>query len=179
MTLTALEALSERVVSEYQAKYASLPFSEDLADWPSPCVSEEKNGVVYWQPVAQSPALDFSSVESAIDLTLHDDIKAFYTTQFCADIDATYNGHSLALIQLWNEEDWQRLQENILGHLVMQRRLKLSPTVFIASTDDDMQVVSICNVTGNVLLEPLGAKKREVLAENVSLFLQQLIPVVE
>ena len=174
----ALFAFGKRYIDTFVEEHGTLPCNHDMADMPSSCLQGDADSDGQWQPVALEPMASFDNVEQGIELELHNDIKAFYCSQYSADMDAIWRGNSLTLLQVWNQDDFVLLQENILGHLVMQRRLKLQPTVFIATTDDEMEVVSICNLSGNVLLEELGTKNRQVLAVSLAEFLDGLVPAV-
>ncbi|MEZ8144001.1 SecY-interacting protein [Enterovibrio norvegicus FF-162] len=174
----ALWSFSERFVDAWNAQHGSQPQSDAYRGLISPCVVQETDDVVIWEPVKRDERADFSNVEDGIGISLHDDIKAFYAGLYCGDMSATLNGQPLELIQVWSDEDLPRLQENMLGHLLMQKRLKQNPTVFIASTDDELDLVSICNVSGEVIKERIGTKERSVLAPDVVTFLSLLTPEV-
>ena len=93
-------------------------------------------------------------------------------------MQATFRGETLTLLQTWSADDFQRVQENLIGHLVTQKRLKLSPTLFIATLDSDIDVISLCNLSGEVIKETLGTRQRTVLSSDLADFLNQLEPVL-
>ncbi len=175
----ALWAFSQRFVSQWQEAGWAYPLSEVVADLDSPCVQSHVDHAVAWLPVSRDTVHPLTAVETGMELILQPDIHAFYGSQWAADMTATWQDQTITLLQAFNEADLSGLQENILGHLVSQRRFKVKPTVFIAALENEQQVISICNLTGEVLLETLGKKgNREVIAPQLSDFLAQLTPVV-
>ncbi|MGF1689383.1 SecY-interacting protein [Photobacterium japonica] len=179
----ALSAFSTRFLQAWCDAGQGFPRSDDLVGLPSDCVCSDDGYEVSWKPVARQPVGDLDGVEKGIELRLHEDITAFYGSQFSGDMSArfqTVTGEiDFDLLQAFNHADVQRLQENILGHLVTQRRLKLKPTVFIGAMASENQVIAVCNLTGQVVLETLGKADREVLAADLETFLNALSPVVK
>lgn len=175
---SVLWTFAQRFVDAWQQQHGSMPQSDAYLGIPSPCTLQETDSVVIWQPVLRDVAAQFNNVEQGIGIALHQDIIAFYSGIYSGDIKARFNGEALELIQVWSDDDLPRLQENILGHLLMKKRLKQNPTVFIAAAADELDVISVCNLTGEVVKERIGTNERTVLCVDVSCFLSQLEPDV-
>ena len=58
----------------------------------------------------------------------------------------------------------------------MKRRLRQRDTLFFAVTDEDDFVLSVLNETGEVVLERVGKEPQEILATDLTSFLQSLKP---
>ncbi|KEA54445.1 hypothetical protein DT73_00800 [Mangrovibacter sp. MFB070] len=172
----ALQDFTTRYSQAWEQLCGTHPASDELFGVASPCITQTKEDVVYWQPQPFSLSEDLGAVERAMGITLQPAVHQFYTTQFAGDMLATFGGLQLTLLQVWSEEDFTRVQENVIGHLVTQRRLKLSPTVFIGTVESESQVVAVCNLSGEVVLETLGRKVRQVLAPSLVQFLQDASP---
>lgn len=69
------------------------------------------------------------SVANALEITLQEDIHPFYTSQLAGDMAAEFEGLSINLLQVWSEEDFTRLQQNLIGHLVTQKAIEAATYV--------------------------------------------------
>lgn len=174
----ALEAFTERFCTRWREQTGGWPASEELYGVPSPCIVSTTANDVRWQPQTFTLQANLSAVERAMDISLQPAVHQFYTTQFAGDMPALSGSLALTLLQTWSEDDFHRVQENLIGHLVMQKRLKLSPTLFLATTNDEMEVVSLSNISGEVVLEKIGTKICTTLAPGLSVFLRGLQPRV-
>ncbi len=175
----ALREFTQRYVELWQQERGHAPASQALYGVPSPCIVENREDEVLWLPQPFEPAATLEKVEAALELRLQSDAHRFYTQQYAGDMSAQFGEHRLSLLQVWSEEDFIRLQENLIGHLVTQKRLKLPPTLFLATTESEMTMVSLCNVSGNVVLEQFGSDKRTLLAATLGNFLDALRPVLD
>ncbi|OKP02130.1 SecY-interacting protein [Xenorhabdus eapokensis] len=181
MTFNVTEALSDftrRYVELWQEKTGFPPASSELYGIPSPCIERTGEDVVHWLPRPFSAQEKLSKVETALEIRLQDSIHDYYVMQFAGDMTARFAGQNFSLIQVWSEDDFIRLQENLIGHLLTQKRLKLSPTVFIGTTDSDMGLISVCNLTGQVIFEQFGRHERKTLSADLASFLSVTDPVV-
>ncbi|MCP4991607.1 MAG: SecY-interacting protein [Colwellia sp.] len=171
---------------KYNAHFGHLPIIERDELWLSPCEQDSHDDSHnYWQPVAmnnkqkqeeQEDELTFDNVESALELELHHDIKTFFSTLYSSDIEAHCSEGKLSLLFAWNREDFDRLQENIIGHILMKRRLKQAETIFFAVTDEEDMIISLDNESGEVWVERVGCKPHKKLSDSLVSFIEQLTP---
>ena len=177
-TANALTTFTTRYCDAWQEKQGTWPQSADLYGVPSPCIISSLDDRVIWQPKPFTGEQNVNAVERAMDIVVQPAIHAFYTTQFAGDMAARFADISLTLLQTWSEDDLHRVQENLIGHLVTQKRLKLSPTLFIATLDSELDVISVCNLSGEVIKETIGTRNRDTLAPSLADFLTRLEPLL-
>lgn len=171
----SIDALMTRYENEIPVRY-----TEYIEEWKSPiygAVIDEDT--VEWTPCLQPEPLQFGKLESALELTFHDSVKALFSRWYAGDLALTYQDHLINLLQVQSAEDGDRLLENIAAHILMKRQLKQSETVFIGlAADNDDLLLSIDNQSGVVGLEWVGKDQHEVLAGSLSDWLDDCRPKV-
>ena len=174
--LSALERLFARWLNQ-GTNQGSLPLCQWDASWRSPCeLGEPHAGQIAWRPTRRDSTEDFFALEQALELTLHPAIKAFYGHWFSRPLPLWFKGLQLTLLQPWNGDDLDLLKENQIGHLLMLRKLKREPSLFLASCRGDMALISLDNQSGEVIFERLDSGKRVVLSPDLASFLARLEP---
>ncbi|WP_062270769.1 SecY-interacting protein [Endozoicomonas arenosclerae] len=176
----ALINFQQKYLNAFEAQHQSLPRVEHDSDWPSPCEQEDVPDMteVRWLPVECQPELDFGNIESALELNLHPDIKAYYGSFYSANLAARTGEGDLELLFAWSPKDFERLLENLLGHVWMKRKLRQPVTLFFAVTDMNDINLTVNNETGEVWAEKVGKKPHRKVADSLSEFLEMLEPVV-
>jgi len=153
------------------------PQLEPDSNWPSPCEFEQ-DGKWHWQPQKIEESLTFSNVEHAIGFELNDAFKAFFSLYYSENIDAKHSDGYLQYLQAWSKTDFERLQQNLIGHLMMKSRLKQPATLFFALTDEEDLNIVIVNDTGEVALEYVGKEPHKTLAASLPEFIAQTEPLL-
>lgn len=179
----ALAALHDRFVD------AQVVLSSDYdPQWTSSCetgqpfaapADAECERLIAWQPVARgnAGAADFAGLENALETTLHPDFKAYYSSFWSGTLECTAPEGHVSLLQLWNPQDVDRLVENMIGHVLGQRRARAPLTLFVACTEPDSDLIlCIENATGAVLLERPGSKPLRTVAPSIAQLIDTLVP---
>jgi SecY interacting protein Syd len=162
---------SESFVKKYQSKNGHLPIADVDEQWDSPCIQGKHSELMdLWRPVIIDDKLSFSNVEQALELTLHEDICHYFSTIYSDSINASCEHGQLTLLFPWCKQDFDRLQENIIGHVLMKRKLKQPITIFFALTDDDDLILSLNNETGEIWVERIGFEPHKKIADSMKNF---------
>ncbi|WP_076924409.1 SecY-interacting protein [Pseudoalteromonas sp. EB27] len=171
-----IEQLHQKFSENTLKNTAKYPLITHDDQWPSPCeVGEvDEQGNIQWQGARQQPAGSLNDLASALELEFPKELSELYGHMYGGSISASIDGHQVELLQAWNEEDFNLLQQNITGHVLMKRKLKQPETVFIGLTDQDDLLVSVLVHTGEVCLEHVGKNTHHVLAPNINAFLKAL-----
>ncbi|NQZ20513.1 MAG: SecY-interacting protein [Colwellia sp.] len=175
----SLLLFSQNYLIEYQERYQHLPIIEKDEQWPSPClVNDHDEKHQHWQPCNANDNLTFDNVEQALELTIHDDFKTYFTTLYSDTLDASCDEGDLSLLFTWSENDFKRLQENVIGHILMKQKLKQPVTLFFALTDDENIILTLDNDSGEVWVEKVGKKAHKKVASSLNDFINSLVPRV-
>lgn len=150
------------------------------AQWPSPCLVDPENVAedhwVKWQPISRQndPSANLHHLGTALEVKIPEIIEHFYCAYYADHLAVNLDGRVMTLLQVWNEEDFVRLQENIIGHVLMKRRLKQPDTIFIGVTDDDEELISIIPSSGEVVFEYVGRTPHQIVANSLQEFIGYL-----
>lgn len=172
----------DHFVDDYQRLYQSqkkeLIIQYD-PDWLSPCymAEGEQDQWVNWRPLLRAPQGVFTDLEQALDIKIDGQLTTFYGRYWSDNLDAQTDRGTLQLLQAWNHDDFIRLQQNLVAHVLMKRRLKQADTLFFALTDEDDFMICIDNQTGEVVLEQVGLEPQEILAKDLASFIGSLKPL--
>ncbi len=175
---------------QQNAECLSIPFD---AAWPSVCyhsIDSADSGSVfndgdacYWSPVKQhqNPAQQdmFHRLGDALGLDIHPDLAAFYSRYWSQHLTATTPDGELELIQVWNQDDMERLRSNLLGQAMDKRKRKQPLSFFFAVTSPEDGMLCVNNDSGEVWFELPGKKPVRKIADSLPLFLQSLTPVLQ
>jgi len=153
--------------------------AEHDPEWGSPCVlgAASAGGRVRWRPVRRSPPGDLGGLARALDQCLHPDIVAFYASYWSGSVAVRASEGEALLIQIWSEDDFERLQANLIGHALAKSRAGLDLTAFIACTDEGELMLSVDNASGAVVLENPGEAPVRTVADSLAGFIDTLEPV--
>ena len=177
----SLQAFTQDYITQYKTTYQTLPLTLLDKDFPSPCeqtvvTSADTEDRVHWQPYIIEDEISFTDVESALEVTFHQDIKTYFSTLYSESISATCSEGDLSLLFAWNLDDFKRLQENLIGHVLMKQKLKQNITLFFAVTDEEDMILSLMNDTGEIWVEPVGCEPVKKIADSMDDFIQQITP---
>ncbi|QBF84048.1 SecY-interacting protein [Shewanella maritima] len=178
---SAFDNFFKQYLNVYQSSLSELPRYYPLGE-ASPCVADDDadlDDAVFWQPHKRQTPADFDNVAKALELELHVDINAFYGRYYSAPLNFTSPWGEGELLQAWNQQDFEYLQQNMIGHLMMKQKLKHQPTWFIGVLGEGDQMLTVDNSDGSVWIEIPGDKPKQQLASSIAEFIEQLQVIIK
>ncbi len=173
----ALDALLRRHENLFKSKNKlGLPNFELDEPWPSACIEHQDEHNYYWRHKSRDPVNIFLDIEKAIEIPFHPDLHTYYSSFWSNGICVEHCEVEFSLIQIWNEDDQERLKENILGHCFAKLKARQALTLFIGCADNN-EILSIENETGKVIIERPGQKGSKLVAEDLESFLISASPI--
>ena len=185
MSENSVPAALDRFISRQQTLQSEPPKAIYDPKWQSVCYQvapteqPQPNAQIPWRPVRQVETHSmFQRLGEALEVTVHPDLVAFYSQYWSDPLPARSSDGELSLLQVWNEDDMERLRSNLIGHALVLRKQKRPLTFFFACTEPDGDYfLSIDNETGVVLLEQPGKKPLRKLANSLADYLDTLEPL--
>ena len=170
-----LQQLFAQFIEQHQAKYQCLPKVEYDEQWPSYCQEGDiSDDFISWQPQQVTDNLSFDNVEKALGITITPEFIEYFSCFYSESVPVTCSQGYLELLFAWSFNDFERLQQNLIGHILMKQKLKQTITLFFAVTDEDDIIISVNNTTGEVWAEKVGCEPHKKLADSMSEFLTSL-----
>ena len=171
----------DRFIEGTLERYPKL-WNEYDSSWRSPCeigepVELEDITAIEWRPQSRLETDDFSGLENAFETEIHQSIKDYYGSYWSGGLEATCKEGHVSLMFLWNDEDRDRLVDNLIGHALAQKRSRSPLSIFFACTDAaSAYFLTVNNSTGEVQLELPGRKPIRTVESSLSEFLERLVP---
>ena len=78
-------------------------------------------------------------------MPIHPDIKTHYGRYWSANLEAEAPDGHVSLLYLWNQQDVDRLVENLIGHAVACRQNRTPFSVFFACTEPESDLFLTLN----------------------------------
>jgi len=166
--------LANNYVALAKDRDGQLPVTDYDSDWPSVCVSDVLDADrCAWRPVRMNAPLAFERLAHALDVPIHDSLVTYFSVQWAASIPVMFEDNELDLLQLWNDQDFENLLANLIGHALEKKRVSQPLTLFFALVDDD-RLLTVDNESGVVMLETLGQRTPLEVAPSLLAFAQSL-----
>lgn len=144
----------------------------------SPAASGEHQLGSHWQLHVRSDVASFDNLSKALELEVNSELAQFYGRFYGGNMAFAADFGSGELLQAWNEDDFGFLQENLIGHAMMKKKLKQPPTWFLAPMEDSDAILVLDNSDATVWLEVPGKEPHQKVADSLDALLSAIEPKV-